>query len=179
MAYDPLSKNNVQIPTTVYDAVAALAEKTGKPNPIPILCHREHINPVAVCRVCVVDVGGRTLTPACFRQVEKGMKVQTAATSPRARSAVKTVTALLMADHPAPCEKHRRHGDCELEVLAGKLGVTKSALPGPHRQRPHDDTSLVIAVDHNACILCDRCVRGCNDICDNQVIGRMGKGYQA
>ncbi len=41
------------------------------------------------------------------------------------------------------------------------------------------DSSLVIAVDHNACILCDRCVRGCNDIRDNQVIGRMGKGYQA
>ena len=37
----------------------------------------------------------------------------------------------------------------------------------------------MIAVDHNACILCDRCMRGCNDIRDNQVIGRMGKGYQA
>src|SRR6516164_8601242 len=115
-AYDPLYKKQVEIPTTIYDAAIELEKKTGK-NPIPILCHREHINPVAVCRVCTVEVGGRTLTPACFRQVEKGMKVQTAATSPRARSAVKTVTALLMADHPAPCEKHRRHGDCELEVL--------------------------------------------------------------
>ena len=44
---------------------------------------------------------------------------------------------------------------------------------------PRDESSLVIAVDHNACILCDRCVRGCDVIKENHVIGRMGKGYTA
>jgi CRP-like cAMP-binding protein/Fe-S-cluster-containing dehydrogenase component len=178
-AYDPLSKQKVEIPTTVYDAALALAEKTGGPNPIPILCHREHINPVAVCRVCVVDVGGRVLAPACFRAVEEGLKVQTAASSARVRETVKTVTELLLADHPSPCAKHREHGDCELELLGKSLGVRGGRLPGPARQRPRDDSSLVIAVDHSACILCDRCVRACNDIRDNQVIGRMAKGYRA
>jgi CRP-like cAMP-binding protein/Fe-S-cluster-containing hydrogenase component 2 len=175
-AYDPQSKQKVEIPTTIYDAALALAENSGGRNPIPILCHREHINPVAVCRVCVVDVGGRVLAPACFRAVEPDMKVQTAATSPRVRATVKTVTELLLADHPAPCAKK---GDCELEQLAAGLGVQAGRLPGPARQRTRDDSSQVIAVDHRACILCDRCIRACNEIRDNQVIGRMGKGYAA
>jgi CRP-like cAMP-binding protein/Fe-S-cluster-containing hydrogenase component 2 len=178
-AYDPLSKKRVEIPTTVYDAAAELARAGGGKNPIPILCHREHINPVAVCRVCVVDVGGRVLAPACFRAVEEGMKVQTAATSPRVQGTVRTVTELLLADHPSPCAKQREHGDCELELLGEKFGARAGRLPGPARPRPRDDSSLVIAVDHNACILCDRCVRACNDIRDNQVIGRMAKGYPA
>jgi CRP-like cAMP-binding protein/Fe-S-cluster-containing dehydrogenase component len=178
-AYDPLFKKKVEIPTTIYDAAQALSEQTGRRNPIPILCHREHINPVAVCRVCMVDVGGRVLAPACYRPVEANLKVETAATSEKVRTAVKTLTQLLMADHPTPCEKQRLHGDCELEHLAERFGVQQSPFsrPGPTKKR--DDSSLVIAVDHNACILCDRCVRACNDIRDNQVIGRMGKGYKA
>jgi CRP-like cAMP-binding protein/Fe-S-cluster-containing dehydrogenase component len=179
LAYDPLSKKKVEIPTTIYDAALALVAKNGQDNPIPILCHREHFNPVAVCRVCVVDVGGRVLAPACQRAVEPNLKVQTAATSTRVRGCVQTLAALLMADHPAPCAKHREFHDCELEMLAERMGVKTSPFPGPPRHRPTDDSSLVIAVDHNACILCDRCVRGCNEIRDNQVMGRMGKGYGA
>jgi CRP-like cAMP-binding protein/Fe-S-cluster-containing hydrogenase component 2 len=178
-AYDPLAKRQVEIPMTIYDVAAAMARRARQENPIPILCHREHINPVAVCRVCVVDVGGRTLAPACYRPVEANLKVQTAKTSPRVRDAVRTLTGLLMADHPSPCEKQRQTKDCELEALAQRMGVGRSPFPGSARQRPHDDSSLVIAVDHNACILCDRCIRGCNEIRDNQVLGRMGKGYKA
>ncbi len=178
-AYDPLNKKmEVKIPTTIYDAAQELAKKTGN-NPIPILCHREHINPVAVCRVCMVDVGGWVLAPACYRPVESNMKVQTAATSERVSTSLKTVTQLLMADHPAPCEKERLHGDCELERLAKNCGAGKSPFAKPAHVKPHDDSSLVIAVDHSACILCDRCVRACNDVRDNQVIGRMNKGYKA
>jgi CRP-like cAMP-binding protein/Fe-S-cluster-containing dehydrogenase component len=178
-AYDPASKQRAEIPTTIYDAAIALAQSTGGINPIPILCHREHFNPVAVCRVCVVDVGARNLAPACYRPVEPNMKVQTAATSERVRTTVRTLTHLLMADHPVPCEKHRQHGDCELEVLAERFDAQHSPFAKSAHQRAHDDTSLVIAVDHNACILCDRCIRGCNEIRNNQVIGRMGKGYKA
>ena len=89
------------------------------------------------------------------------------------------LTELLMADHPSPCAKQRQTGDCELEALAERFEVVKPRLPARVEPRGRDDSSLVIAVDHNACILCDRCVRGCNDIRDNQVIGRMGKGYTA
>src|SRR5437867_1369778 len=182
LAYDPLSKKKVEIDTTVYDAALALSQQTGKPNPIPILCHREHINPVAVCRVCTVDVGGFRLAPACYLPVSEGLKVQTAATSERVRTGVKVLTELLMADQPATVAADGRQGadkPNELLALARQYGVEQPRFPKPDRQKPTDDSSLVIAVDHNACILCDRCVRACNEIRDNQVISRAFKGYKA
>lgn len=171
--YDPVAKRKVPTPTTIYDAAQKLNIL------VPTLCHREYMNPVAVCRVCVVDVGVKNLAPACYRPIEPNMVVKTAATSPRVRDAVKVLTELLLAEHPSPCEKHRRHGDCELELLGEKLEIKKPRFAGAERTRPRDESSLVIAVDHNACILCDRCIRGCNDIRDNQVLGRAGKGYGA
>ncbi len=160
--------------TTLYDAAAKLNIK------VPVLCHREHMNPVAVCRVCVVDVKGQwRLAPACQRTCEDKMEVGTAATSDRVRNSVKLLTELLLADHKTPREKHKDYGENELETLAGNFGVHGSRFPAAERDRGHDETSVVIAVDHNACILCDRCVRACNDIRNNQVIGRAGKGYKA
>ncbi len=165
--------------TTLYDA----ALKAGVQ--VPILCHREYMTPVAVCRVCSVHVGyenrppeGR-LAPACHRPPEAGMVVSTHRTNARVLSSVKMLIELLLSDHPTPCAKQEAQGNCELEVLAGQLGVQQVRLPRARESRPRDVSSAVIAVDHNACILCDRCVRGCNDVKDNQVIGRMGKGYHA
>ncbi|HMC89199.1 MAG TPA: cyclic nucleotide-binding domain-containing protein, partial [Gemmataceae bacterium] len=112
---------------------------------------------------------------------EPNMVVKTSATSPRVKNALHTVTELLLADHPSPCQKQKLHGNCELEVLAGRLSLTpaKVRFPRAPQPRPYDDSSLVIAVDHNACILCDRCIRGCNEVVNNQVLGRARKGFQA
>jgi CRP-like cAMP-binding protein/Fe-S-cluster-containing hydrogenase component 2 len=180
-AYDPQYKKNVEIPTTIYDAALALSQKTGKPNPIPILCHREHVNPVAVCRVCAVEVGGGgRLAAACHRQVEQGMAVKTAETSPRVKNSIKVLTELLLADQPQIREQQEGSNPNELVQVARRYGVNGSRFPRPKPDhRGHDESSVVIAVDHNACILCDRCIRGCNEIKNNQVLGRMGKGYTA
>jgi CRP-like cAMP-binding protein/Fe-S-cluster-containing hydrogenase component 2 len=138
--------------------------------------------PVAVCRICVVETNPNTkLLPSCQYQVTDGIKFATQKTSKRVKQAVRNLTELLMADHPTPCEKERRYpGSCELERLARQFEVPASRFV--RRQPtalPQDDSSLVIKVDHNACILCDRCVRGCDDIRNNFVIGRMGKGYKS
>ncbi len=172
-----IDDREVEVPsgTTIFDAAQKLGIK------IPVLCHREYMTPVAVCRVCAVDVGERVLAPACYRQITPDMKdrkIYTSEKSGKVHDAVATLTELLMADHPSPCAKHREHGDCELEVMADRFGVKKSRFSRA-KPRPRDDSSVVIAVDHDACILCDRCVRGCNDIRNNQVIGRMGKGFTA
>src|SRR5260370_41983311 len=79
--YDAVAKKDIEIPTTIYDA----AQQIGVP--IPILCHREHINPVAVCRACVVDLyynnaPSRVLAPACYRPVEPGLDGPTTSTTP-------------------------------------------------------------------------------------------------
>jgi len=179
LSFDPRGKAIPRL-TTIYDAAAKMGID------IPILCHREYMTPVAVCRVCSVQVEfkGRPpenrLAPACYRPVEPGMIVKTHETEPRVFRSVKTLAELLMADHPTPCEKQQRDGKCELETIAANFGIIgESRMPRSFEHRPHDDSSLVIAVDHNACILCDRCVRGCNEIRNNEVIGRMAKGYKA
>ncbi|HEX9759371.1 MAG TPA: cyclic nucleotide-binding domain-containing protein [Candidatus Acidoferrales bacterium] len=143
---------------------------------IPTLCHQQNQTPVGVCRVCTVDVGQRVYAASCIRQAEEGMKVVT--NSDPVHSAQRTLIELLMSDHPAPCARQQQSGDCELETLAkvyqvGEPRFARREVPGTL-----DDSSVAIAVDHGACILCDRCIRGCNEIRHNFVLGRQGKGYQ-
>lgn len=161
----------VRVPagTSVFDA----ARMNGVA--IPTLCHLQNETPVGVCRLCVVDTGARVLAASCVRPVEPGMKVVT--NSDTVLNARKTVLELLMADHPSPCARQTNTGDCELEMLAKAAGITQARFAKRPTLRGVDDSSLAIAVDHDACILCDRCIRGCDEIKNNFVLGRMGKGY--
>lgn len=161
----------VPVGTTVFDAARLNGIR------VPTLCHQQNEVPVGVCRVCVVDVGGRVLTASCVRPAENGMVVSTG--SEKVRRARRTLVELLMADHPSPCARQLQSGDCELEVLAKAEGVDKPRFARRLSSRGRDDSSVAIAVDHDACILCDRCIRGCDEIRHNDVLGRMGKGYKA
>src|ERR1700720_4768200 len=145
--------------------------------PIPTLCHLQNETPVGVCRLCVVDTGARVLTASCVRPVEPGMKVVT--NSEKVLKARRTLLELLMADHPSPCARQENSHDCELETHARTAGITVSRFPKRTVARGKDDSSIAIAVDHDACILCDRCIRGCDEVKHNFVLGRMGKGYSA
>jgi len=144
---------------------------------IPTLCHLQNETPVGVCRLCVVDTGARVLTASCVRPVEPGLKVVT--NSEKVLISRKTILELLMADHPSPCARQKNSGDCELEVLAKAAGISHPRFAKRATSGGLDDSSLAIAVDHDACILCDRCIRGCDEIKNNFVLGRMGKGYSA
>jgi CRP-like cAMP-binding protein/Fe-S-cluster-containing hydrogenase component 2 len=144
---------------------------------IPTLCHQQNENPVAVCRLCVVDVNARAYTAACLRQCEAGMVIKT--NTEAVRAARKTVLELLMADHPSPCVRQQHTKDCELERFAHEYGIEKVRFPRRPEMRGQDDSSLSILVDHAACILCDRCIRACSDVRHNYVIARQLKGYDA
>src|SRR6202790_2529967 len=161
----------VQVPagTTVYDAARVNGIN------IPTLCHLQNQTPVGVCRLCVVDTGARVLSASCVRPVESGMKVET--NSGKVLAARKTILELLIADHPSPCARQQKSGDCELETFAKSAGIEQSRFAKRTVARGLDDSSLAIAVDHDSCILCDRCIRGCDEIKNNLVLGRMGKGY--
>jgi formate dehydrogenase major subunit len=164
--------------TTVWNAAKSVGID------IPVLCHHEKMRPVGVCRMCVVDTGGRVLAASCVRECEKGMKVETA--SPKVEQHRKMLTALLLSDHPIPCARERTTGDDLLDALGrryglienGRLSTQYSVLSTQYSERPKDTSSPVIAVDHQACILCDRCIRACDEIQCNEVIGRTGKGYE-
>ena len=145
---------------------------------IPTLCHQQNETPVGVCRVCVVEAGGRVLTASCVRAAENGMVVST--NSDKVLNARSTLIELLMSDHPSPCARQRQTGDCELETLAETGGSRQTAVCAAIGYAARqDDSSFVIAVDHEACILCDRCIRGCDEIRHNDVLGRRGKGFNA
>jgi len=169
-----IDEQKITVPagTTIFDA----ARMNGIP--IPTLCHQQNETPVGVCRVCVVDVGARVYTAACIREAENNMVVKT--NSDKVRGARKTLVELLMADHPSPCAREQQSGDCELETLAKSYSVGTPRFAKrltPSHQK--DESSLSIMVDHSACILCDRCIRGCSEIRHNFVIARQGKGYAA
>jgi CRP-like cAMP-binding protein/Fe-S-cluster-containing dehydrogenase component len=161
----------VPVGTSVFDA----ARMNGVP--IPTLCHLQNETPVGVCRLCLVDTGARVLSASCVRPVEPGMKVVT--NSEKVTNARKTLLELLMSDHPSPCARQEKSGDCELETLAAAAGISQPRFAKRTVSRGKDESSLSIAVDHDACILCDRCIRGCDEIKSNFVLGRMGKGYAA
>ena len=162
--------------TTVWDAARTLGVE------IPVLCHDPRYRPVGVCRMCVVDVGGRVLAAACVRPCEPNMKVTTS--SPAIEEHRAMLTALLLADQPTAPIQQRPQGNA-LHALAARYGLehgpTNSGV-GPlglprGGGRPTDESSPVIGVDHQACILCDRCVRACDELQNNEVITRSGKGY--
>lgn len=143
---------------------------------IPVLCHSPRMRPVGVCRMCVVDTGARNLQAACVRPCEEGMEVRT--DSERVVRNRRMLLELLMADYPDPSAREAGTGDDELLALARAYGVTTSRFEGSRTpDAPRRDTSSpVIAVDHQACILCDRCIRGCNELQHNHVMSRSGKG---
>jgi Fe-S-cluster-containing hydrogenase component 2 len=197
--------------TTIYDAAVKLyVNQAGDESkiPIPTLCHLPHMRPVAVCRLCVVQIYGqkrgkraaeRKLLPACQHPVKDGMEVFTMnAPGPdgeRVRQAVKVVTELLTADHlkPAPQPEFAKElaPFNELQQMTERCGASASRFrldilakqPPVARplagRRQLDASSPVFIVDHSACILCDRCVRACDEVMENNVIGRTGKGVTA
>ena len=197
--------------TTIYDAAAKLYVKQAGDEariPIPTLCHLPHMKPVAVCRLCVVQIYGqkrgkraaeRKLLPACQHPVKNGMEVftmnDTGPDGERVRQSVKVVTELLAADHlkPAPQPELARElapfnelgmaaERCGASVARFRLDVLSQPPPKPPERagrRPLDASSPTFTVDHSACILCDRCVRACDDVMENHVIGRTGKGNTA
>src|SRR6516165_7722193 len=143
---------------------------------IPVLCHDDRYDPVGVCRMCVVDVGAPAFAAACVRACEDGMQVTTS--TPELERSRAVLTEMLLSDQPDREQdiKQAKTGDNELLALADRFGVSQDGLPRASG-RGADSSSPVIAVDHDSCILCDRCVRACDDIQGNDVIGRSGKGY--
>lgn len=177
--------------TTIYDATsAAFVLKPGDPHPIPALCHKEHLPPVGVCRVCVVEAAEmsrrgmrKKLVPSCVQRVSDGMVVNTINSvadpdaAQRVKDASQTVVELLMADH-LPDAQTAGPGN-ELSAIADRMGVSDSRFSPRSIERGQDMSSKMIMVDHDQCILCGRCQRGCNWVKGNNVIGRGEKGYES
>lgn len=189
-------------PTTIYDAVTQMYVKGIEDvNPVPVLCHREHLHPVGVCRVCLVEIeerrkSGRVkkdLVSACTYHVKEGMVITTLASKENPKTvevlkdSVGVIVELLASEHlssqdrESMVEAPKLYEPNELKKLVHRfvpdpihLRYSPSELAGKRKQ---DLSSEIIAVDHDACILCQRCTRACNEIKHNDVMARDGKGY--
>jgi len=189
-------------PTTIYDAVSQLyVTKVGDVNPVPVLCHREHLNPVGVCRVCLVEIvetkkSGRvskSLVSSCTYHVKDGMVISTLASKQNStavdtiRSSVGVIIELLASEHLTSAESAELiqgqppRGPNELKRLVALFAkdpkVSRYAPSHLAGNRTKDISSEIISVNHDACIMCQRCTRACNDIKQNDVMARNGKGY--
>lgn len=166
--------------TTIWEAARSVGVD------IPVLCHDPRLAPIGVCRLCLVDVGEKKLTASCVREVEEDMQVTTR--NPKLDACRAGLLELLLADYPADAMDRLKTGRDELAELAVAYGIEWDRTAGADETagvggipagdgRPSDASSPVIHVNHQACILCDRCIRACDDVQVNEVIGRTGKGY--
>ncbi len=144
---------------------------------IPTLCHMNRFSPTGACRLCVVEVEGRhDLVTSCSSYVDKGMKVKT--NSQRVIRARKTLVELLLSNHPDDCLYCQRNGHCELQWLAGEMNVKERKYFGEKNVFYPDYSSTSVARDPAKCILCNRCVRICEEVQLVTAIDFISRGNQ-
>ncbi len=148
---------------------------------IPHLCYKDGYRADGNCRACVVEIKGeRTLAPSCCRSATAGMEVQ--ANSERAVKSQKMVLEMLLSDMPdtgykwSETDESQQHG--ELSDWAARMDVTvRPELKALRREQPRTDVSHpAMAVNLDACIQCNRCVRACREEQVNDVIGYAMRG---
>jgi formate dehydrogenase major subunit len=144
---------------------------------IPHLCYapKPGYRPDGNCRACMVEIEGeRVLAASCVRKPSPGMKVQTA--SERAKSSRKLVFELLVADQPERAVAHDPNS--HFWEQAEEIGVETSRFPELDRPNKIDDMShIAMAVQLDACIHCNLCVRACREVQVNDVIGMAFRGH--
>ncbi|MEY2860687.1 MAG: hypothetical protein RL392_1145 [Pseudomonadota bacterium] len=161
------------------ESILKAAERAG--TCIPHLCYKDGLRADGNCRACVVEIKGeRTLAPSCCRSATAGMEVQ--ATSERAIKSQKMVLEMLLSDMPDTGYKwnekdeSQQHG--ELSDWAARMQVqVRPELKTLRREQPKADMSHpAMAVNLDACIQCNRCVRACREEQVNDVIGYAMRG---
>ena len=142
---------------------------------IPTLCFLKDINEIGACRMCIVDVGARSLQAACMYPVSEGLKVTT--NSPKIRETRKVTLELILSSHEKKCLSCVRSMNCELQKLANDLNIHDIRFEGELQHYPIDDLSHSIVRDPNKCILCRRCVSVCKDVQTVSAIETIDRGY--
>ncbi len=174
---DPVtfSLDGVEVTAAPGETIWQVAERQG--TTIPHLCwstaagYRADGN----CRACMVEIEGeRVLAASCIREPARGMKVATGGA--RAESARAMVMELLLADQPPREVAH--DPDSRLWHWAEALGRDASRL-APRRTPEPDPSHPAMAVNLDACIHCNFCVRACREVQVNDVIGMAGRGHGA
>jgi formate dehydrogenase major subunit len=157
---------------------------------IPKLCATDTLNTFGSCRLCLVEIEGRKGTPAsCTTPVATGMKVKTE--TDRLNKLRKGVMELYISDHPLDCLTCAANGDCELQDMAGAVGLrdvrygydgenhTTARVGGEENFlfKAKDESNPYFTFDPAKCIVCSRCVRACEEVQGTFALTIDGRGF--
>jgi formate dehydrogenase major subunit len=143
--------------------------------PIPTLCHHPALTPWGGCRLCVVEVDGAPkLAASCVTPVRDGMNIVTS--NERIIESRKAVLEFLFAERNHNCMFCPQSGECELQSLAYQMQMDHLTDSPSFQFFPTDVTSEYMVMDHNRCVLCGRCVRGCAQLAGNYVLHFQNRG---
>ena len=140
---------------------------------IPRLCHMPGLQPHGSCRVCTVKANGRPCS-ACTQPVAEGMVVEN--DTPELREHRKMLIEMLFVDGNHFCMFCEKSGNCELQALAYRFGITAPRFPYLWPQREVDASHPDVMIDHNRCIVCGRCVRTSRDVDGKHVFQFVNRG---
>ncbi|MHA7889258.1 formate dehydrogenase subunit alpha [Roseicyclus sp.] len=163
---------------------------------IPKLCASDNLEAFGSCRLCVVEIEGRRGTPAsCTTPVAPGMVVRTQ--SQKVKKIRKGVMELYISDHPLDCLTCAANGDCELQDMAGAVGLRDVRYEAPEdgmrshfaarntsgeanpEWLPKDDSNPYFTYDPSKCIVCNRCVRACEEVQGTFALTIEGRGFES
>lgn len=148
---------------------------------IPKLCATDSLEPFGSCRLCLVEIEGRRGTPAsCTTLVEEGLVVTTE--NAKLNKLRKGVMELYISDHPLDCLTCSANGNCELQDTAGQVGLreVRYGFEGEnHRDACADTSNPYFTFDPKLCIVCNRCVRACEETQGTFALTIDGRGFEA
>ena len=146
---------------------------------IPKLCATDSVNAFGSCRLCLVEIEGRNGTPAsCTTPVAEGIKVSTQ--TERLKQIRRGVMELYISDHPLDCLTCAANGDCELQDMAGAVGLreVRYGFDGEnHLAAEKDESNPYFTFDPAKCIVCSRCVRACEEVQGTFALTIDGRGF--
>ena len=159
---------------------------------VPKLCATDSVDAFGSCRLCLVEIEGRNGTPAsCTTPVAPGIKVHTQ--NAKLKQLRRGVMELYISDHPLDCLTCSANGDCELQDMAGAVGlrdVRYEAIDTHFKARdtsgkanpqykPKDDSNPYFTYDPQKCIVCSRCVRACEEVQGTFALTIEGRGWDS
>src|SRR6478752_9813760 len=159
---------------------------------IPKLCATDMVDAFGSCRLCLVEIEGRAGTPSsCTTPVAAGMMVKTQ--TDRLKQLRKGVMELYISDHPLDCLTCAANGDCELQDMAGAVGLrdVRYGYDGDNHVKarnngdlnlkwaPKDESNPYFSFDPAKCIVCSRCVRACEEVQGTFALTIEGRGFDS
>jgi len=148
---------------------------------VPKLCATDSLEPFGSCRLCLVEIEGRKGFPAsCTTPAEAGMKVRTQ--TPKLQDLRKGVMELYISDHPLDCLTCSANGNCELQDMAGVTGLrnVRYGFDGAnHLKDKKDESNPYFSYDPSKCIVCNRCVRACEETQGTFALTISGRGFES